>query len=225
MFLCREEEEDCCSVLCVCVWSPALGSKSRGRSLWALSQHITINHRGFAGLWSGSWYLSFPPHLFSLLHVDGFSTFCEEYTTARAIITAVICHYVSPSTKVLNILQDKKPLKQTVCPGANNRVDHRASLNQQLVNWILWRTVKFTVFSGALPLSRRQQSPPNWPLGSTTPVSALVSHRQGSSHNNSLCSRYLLCKRWSSLCSSALRRQTSPLTPAVRCCTSFMLVV
>ena len=84
---------------------------------------------------------------------------CEEYTKESTIITAVIDHYGFSPIRALVNRRTKSLPKQPACPGANNRAVHHASLYQQLVNWILWHTVKFTVFSAALPLSSSQQSP------------------------------------------------------------------
>lgn len=79
------------------------------------------------------------------------------------------------------------PPEQPACPGANNRVVHCASLNQQLVNWILWHTVKFTVFGAALPLSASQQSPQIDQEAQQHLAPLLLIYRQEANLNKSVC--------------------------------------
>lgn len=131
----------------------------RRRALSPQSAHH-IKAPGFAGLQTERFFFFFPPLIcFPSSQWGQVFHSCEEYTKESTIITAVIDHYrFSPIRALVNHRTKSLP-KQPACPGANNGAARRASLYQQLVNWILWHTVKFTVFSAALPLSSSQQSP------------------------------------------------------------------
>lgn len=169
-------------------WSPWLGSRSTGgeRRASSLPSAHHIKAAGFAGLQTE---FILPSLVFLLFGEDRFCPLAQNAQKSLPLSQPVIEHYTSPSESSLT--PGQRASKHPARPGANNRPLRRASLNQQLVNWILWHAVKLTDFSEALPLSASQQSPRNWPSGSKPPGPSLPNQRHEAIFNTTAC--LLLC--------------------------------
>lgn len=153
---------------------------------------VSTSHKSTRLCRIADWEFILPSFVFLPFGEDRFCPLAQNAQKSLPLSQPVIEHYSSPSE--CSLTPGQRASKHPACPGANNRPVRRASLNQQLVNWILWHAVKLTVFREAPPLSASQQNPPppkNWPSGSKTPGPSLPNQRHGARFNRT--ARLLLC--------------------------------